>query len=202
MSDPVNFSLPALKQGDRTELARLVDTFSTPIYRLALKITGNEQDSEDVLQLTFEKVIKNIAGFEERSSLATWIYRIASNEALMVLRRHKPTISLDDDGADNDEDPVSQPMELADWSKLPESELMQGEVGEKLNDAVAKLPLRLRSVFLLRDVEGLSIRETAEALQITETAVKTRLLRARLNLREQLSHYFTERKREEADAGS
>jgi RNA polymerase sigma-70 factor (ECF subfamily) len=201
MIEQRNLSLPALKQGDRAEFAKMVDAFSTPIYRLGLKITGNEQDAEDVLQLTFEKAIKYIASFEERSSLATWIYRIASNEALMLLRRHKPSISLDEEN-DDDDDTTSVPLELADWSKLPESEMMQGEVGEKLNAAVAKLPVRLRTVFLLRDVEGLSIRDTAEALQVSETAVKSRLLRARLNLREQLSSYFVERIREDQKDGS
>lgn len=202
MIEQRNLSILALKQGDRAEFAKMVDAFSTPIYRLGLKITGNEQDAEDVLQLTFEKAIKYIASFEERSSLATWIYRIASNEALMLLRRHKPSISLDEENDDDSDYAASVPLELADWSKLPESEMMQGEVGEKLNAAVAKLPIRLRTVFLLRDVEGLSIRDTAEALQVSETAVKTRLLRARLNLREQLSSYFVERIREDQKDGS
>lgn len=202
MSERSAISISALKAGDRAEFARLVEGYSTSIYRLGLKITGNEQDAEDVLQLTFEKVLKNIKGFEERSSLSTWMYRVASNEALMLLRKHRPTLLLDDDCADEDEESVSRPIELADFSKLPESELLQDEVSDKLNVAVAKLPIRLRTVFLLRDVEGLSIRETAKALQITETNVKIRLLRARMNLREQLAQYFSERVRQEVQDGS
>ncbi len=198
MSDS-EISIALLKAGDRTELAKMVETFANPIYRLGLKITTREQDAEDVLQQTFEKAIRALPNFEERSSLATWLFRIAYNEALMLLRKHKPQVSLDADPEEDGDDNPQPPMELADWSALPEAELLTGETGAVLNEAIAALPLRYRSVFLLRDVEGLSIRETAEALRISEPAVKTRLMRARIALREQLAHYFGERMRQKED---
>jgi RNA polymerase sigma-70 factor (ECF subfamily) len=190
-TDMHELSIDALRSGDRDEFARLVDAYSGSIYRLGLKMLGREQDAEDVLQNTFIKILQNIAGFEERSSLSTWIYRIAANEALMMLRKMRPEISLDDQGLETDED--FAPIELADWSPLPESILLSGELKKYLDRAIEKLPESLRLVFILRDIEGLSIKETSEALNLTETNVKTRLLRARLNLREQLSVYFNER---------
>jgi RNA polymerase sigma-70 factor (ECF subfamily) len=191
-----DISLEALRSGDRTHFARLVDAYSTPIYRLALKMLGVEQDAEDVLQATFIKAWQHVAGFEGRSSLSTWLYRIAANEALMLLRRKRPTISLDEEPEDGDGE-VLQPLQLTDWTALPESDLLSAESKAQLERAIQGLPAKLRMVFLMRDIEGLSIKETGEALDLTETAVKTRLLRARLYLREQLSAYFGERLRQE-----
>jgi RNA polymerase sigma-70 factor (ECF subfamily) len=185
-------SLDALRAGDRAEFARLVDIYSTPIYRLALKMLGNTQDAEDVLQTTFLKALQHLEEFEGRSSLSTWLYRIAANEALMLLRRKRPAFSMDEEPV-NDEGEESAPAEFTDWCCLPESELLSAESKKHLDRAIQNLPEKLRVVFLLRDIEGLSIKETGEALNLTETAVKTRLLRARLHLREQLSAYFGER---------
>jgi len=190
------FSLQALQAGDRAEFARLVDAYSIQIYRLALKMLGNEQDAEDVLQNTFMKALLSIEKFEGRSSLSTWLYRIAVNEALMSLRRQKPTVSVAMDYEDDD-DEIQHPTQFTDWCCLPEDELLSAESKGYLDEAIRRLPEKLQVVFLLRDIEGLSIRETSEALDLTETAVKTRLLRARLNLREQLSTYYGERLKEE-----
>jgi RNA polymerase sigma-70 factor (ECF subfamily) len=189
-------SLGALQSGDRAEFARLVDAFSTQIYRLALKMLADEQDAEDVLQNTFMKALQSIGNFEGRSSLSTWLYRIAVNEALMSLRRHKPIVSAAMDYEDDD-DELQHPTQFTDWCCLPEEDLLSAESKKQLDKAIRQLPEKLRVVFLLRDIEGLSIRETSETLDLTETAVKTRLLRARLNLREQLSSYYGERLREE-----
>ena len=189
-------SLEALQNGDMAEFARLVDAYSTQIYRLALKMLGDEQDAEDVLQNTFMKALQAIAGFEGRSSLSTWLYRIAVNEALMSLRRQKPTIPVAMDYEDDD-DELQHPTQFTDWCCLPEEDLLSEEARRHLDQAIRRLPEKLRVVFLLRDIEGLSIRETSEALDLTETAVKTRLLRARLNLREQLSTYYGEWMKEE-----
>ena len=185
-----SFSVEALRSGDRDEFTRLVDSYSGPIYRLGLRMLRREQDAEDVLQNTFVKVLQNIRGFEERSSLSTWIYRIAANEALMMLRKMRPEVNLDDQGADGDED--FMPVQFVDWGALPEETLESGEAKVHLERAIEALPESLRVVFILRDMEGLSIKETSEALNLTETNVKTRLLRARLNLREKLSVYFGE----------
>jgi RNA polymerase sigma-70 factor (ECF subfamily) len=189
-------SLEALQAGDRAEFARLVDTYSTQIYRLALKMLGDEQDAEDVLQNTFMKALQAIKNFEGRSSLSTWLYRIGVNEALMLLRSQKPTIQVAMDYEDDDE--IQHPTQFTDWCCLPEKDLLSDEARKHLDDAIRRLPEKLQVVFLLRDIEGLSIRETSEALDLTETAVKTRLLRARLNLREQLSTYYGERLKEQA----
>ncbi len=189
---PTDISLEAILAGDRAEFARLVDAYSSSIYRLGLRMLGNPQDAEDVLQNTFLNALTHIQNFEGRSSLATWLYRIAANEALMMIRKKKPEVNLEDvEGGDEDED--LRPTQFVDWSALPEDELLSGEGKKVLDDAIRTLPESLRIVFLLRDVEGLSIRETAEALHLTETNVKTRLLRARMFLREALSTYYTER---------
>lgn len=186
------FSLEALRAGDRAEFARVVDAYSAPIYRLGLKMLGSQQDAEDVLQNTFLNALTHLKDFEGRSSLSTWLYRIASNEALMLIRRKKNTVNLDDfHPEDSEETPL--PEVFVDWSAMPEDELLSGEGKKALDAAVGKLPESLRMVFVLRDVEGLSIRDTAEILNLTETNVKTRLLRARMFLREKLSTYFRER---------
>lgn len=187
-------SISALKAGDRQEFARFVQAYSAPIYRLALKMTADPVEAEDVLQNTFLKALQNLAAFEERSALSTWLYRIAVNEALMSLRRRKPQLPIEEEPeADS---PASLPSQFTDWCCLPESEFVNAETRQELEKAIHRLPESLKVVFLLRDIEGLSIKETAEALNLTETAVKTRLLRARLRLREQLSGYFSERLRE------
>ncbi|NWF63225.1 MAG: sigma-70 family RNA polymerase sigma factor [Chloroflexi bacterium] len=186
------FSLDALRSGDRAEFARLVDAYSAPIYRLGLKMLGNPQDAEDVLQNTFLNALTHLKDFEGRSSLSTWLYRIASNEALMLLRRKKSVFNLDDfESASEDE--TQLPEVFVDWSSLPEDKLLSNESLAALSAAVTRLPEALRMVFILRDVEGLSIRETANVLSLTETNVKTRLLRARMFLREQLSEHYRER---------
>jgi RNA polymerase sigma-70 factor (ECF subfamily) len=185
-------SLEALIAGDRAEFARLVDAYSSPIYRLGLRMLGNPQDAEDVLQNTFMNALLHLPKFERRSSIATWLYRIAANEALMLLRKKKPETNIEDVRTEeSDEDLL--PSQFVDWSALPEDELLTGEGKSNLDAAIAGLPESLRLVFLLRDVEGLSIKETADALNLTEANVKTRLLRARMFLREQLSTYYGER---------
>jgi len=191
-------SVEALKARDRAEFARLVDLASAPIYRLGLKMLGNPQDAEDVLQNTFLKALQSLGNFEGRSSPLTWLYRIAVNEALMLIRRQKPQVEIAEEPQD-EESNLPTPVQLTDWCCLPEADFLTTESKRALDAAILKLPEKLRVVFLLRDIEGMSIQETSEALGLTETAVKTRLLRARLNLREQLSSYFTERLTEERE---
>jgi RNA polymerase sigma-70 factor (ECF subfamily) len=198
MADAVqhpDLSLGALKSGDRAEFGRLVEAYSAPIYRLALKILGNQQDAEDVLQETFIKAYRHLKEFEGRSSFSTWLYRIASNEALMLLRRRHPdAVSVDEPVQTADGD--MEPVEIVDWCCLPEEELLSAESRTYLDHAIDELTPNLKVVFILRDIEGLSVRDTAEALRISEAAVKTRLLRARLQLREKLSYYYAERLQE------
>jgi len=187
-----DISLEALRAGDRAEFARLVDSYSAPIYRLGLRMLGNEQDAEDVLQNTFLSALTHLANFEGRSSVLTWLYRIAVNEALMLMRRGKPEVNVNDtDSSDEAEELL--PTQFVDWGALPEDELLSAEGKQALDAAIQNLPENLRMVFLLRDIQELSIKDTAETLGLTESNVKIRLLRARLSLREQLSAYYGER---------
>lgn len=186
-----DFSIEALRAGDRAEFSRLVEAYSAYIYRLALKILNNKQDAEDVLQESFLKAYRHLKNFDGRSKVSTWLYRIATNEALMILRRRKPGIfSIEDpwDGADEEQ----EPLQIIDWCCLPEKELMSNEVRKYLDEAIDQLSHSLRVVFLLRDVENLSTAETADILGLSETAVKTRLSRARMRLRQELTKYFGE----------
>jgi RNA polymerase sigma-70 factor (ECF subfamily) len=186
-------SVEALRAGDRGEFARLVDTYSGRLHRLALKMLGSEPDADDVLQNTFLQAFQHIGEFEGRSSLSTWLYRITSNEALMLLRKRRPETTFIDIAPENDEDRNIHPVQFTDWCCLPEEEFLTAESHDTLDSAVQHLPETLRIVFLLRDIENLSIQETAQALSLSESAVKTRLLRARLRLREELSSYYGER---------
>ncbi len=187
-----DLSIEKLRRGDRAEFARLVDAYSGLIYRLGLRMLGSEQDAEDVLQNAFLSAWAHLPEFEARSSLATWLYRIAANEALMLLRRKRPEVHLEDAEAQDSSGDLA-PTQFPDWSGLPEDQLLSEEGKAQVDAAIHSLPEVLRLVFILRDVQGLSIKETAEALDLTETNVKTRLLRARLRLREQLSAYYSER---------
>ena len=185
------FDLAALQNGDRAEFSRLVDTYSGHIFRLGLKMLKNPQDAEDILQETFIKAFKALPNFEGRSKISTWLFRIATNEALMFLRRKKPDPISVEQPVENDEEQT--PLQIVDWCCLPEGELMSAEALTFLEKSTGELPESLRVVFLLRDIEGLSTRETANVLGLTETAVKTRLSRARLRLRELLTTYFGQR---------
>jgi RNA polymerase sigma-70 factor, ECF subfamily len=192
MTQLPEIDIDALRSGDREEFALMVDTYSTKIYRLAYRMMGNEQEAEDVLQETFMNAYRALPSFEGRSNIGTWLYRIATNQALMRLRKKQPaSISVDEPVTDDDWEEI--PRQFVDWCCLPEKELMTSEALEELDSALETLSSNLRIVFILRDVNGLSTRETAQVLNISEAAVKTRLLRSRLKLREVLSSYFSER---------
>jgi RNA polymerase sigma-70 factor (ECF subfamily) len=162
------------------------------VFRIAQHITQNREDAEDVVQDAFLKAYQNLGNFQEQSKFYTWLVRIAVNEALMRLRRRRPErmVSLDED-IKTEED--SMPREVADWAPNPEQLYSQGELKEILGKTIQGLPPSFRTVFVLRDVEGLSTEETADALDLSIPAVKSRLLRARLQLRERLSKYFKNR---------
>jgi RNA polymerase sigma-70 factor (ECF subfamily) len=180
-----------LISGDRQAFAALVEKTSQKIYALGLRMLGNEQDAEDMLQETYLKAYKALPNFEKRSSIFTWLFRIASNEALMILRKRKnsaPQVEIEKEDEDND-----APLEIVDWCCLPEEEMLSTETQAILKDAAENLSPALRLVFQLRDVDGFSIADTAEILDISGDAVKTRLVRARMKLREYLSTYFKER---------
>lgn len=191
-TDINEYSLLEIRSGNRAEFAKLIDAHSNQIYRLALKMLSNPQDAEDVLQTTFLKAFQNINKFEGRSKISTWLYRIATNEALMIIRKQRPEVDISEE-SDEDNNDINSPVQFIDWCCLPESEMVSSESKVELDNAIQRLSEALRIVFILRDIEGLSIQETSKVLNLTETAVKTRLLRARLNLREQLSAYYGDR---------
>lgn len=187
-----SLSLAALQAGDRAEFARMVDEHYGIVYRLGLRMLNNPQDAEDILQETFIKAFRHLKSFDGRSKLSTWLYRIATNEALMFLRRKQPyLVSIEEPSETEAEE--SEPLQIVDWCCIPEDELLSAEARLHLDEAVSQLPHSLRVVFILREIEGLSTKETADILELSETAVKTRLSRARLRLREDLTGYYSER---------
>jgi RNA polymerase sigma-70 factor, ECF subfamily len=175
--------------GDGDAFATLVKHYERKIYRLAKNITQNDEDAEDVLQETFLKAYTHLDSFQRNSKFYTWIVRIGVNEALMKLRKRKGDkfVSLDEP-VETGEEEVKR--EIAVWDGSPEEKYSQEELKAILNEAVESLKPDFRTVFVLRDIEELSTEETAEALGISIPAVKSRLLRARLALREKLTRQF------------
>jgi RNA polymerase sigma-70 factor (ECF subfamily) len=173
------------KQGDHAALTELVSRYGRKIFRLARHITQNDQDAEDVLQDTFLKAYSRLDQFQGNSKFYTWLVRIAVNEALMRLRRRKGshTVSLDEELETGD---GSIPREIASEEDDPEQSYGREELRESLERAIDSLAEAYRAVFLLRDVEGFSTEDTAAMLGLSVSAVKSRLLRARLQLRNKL----------------
>ncbi len=176
------------REGDDEAYSALVDRYARNVYRLALNITQLQEDAEDVLQETFMKAYEHLGEFEGHSKFYTWLVRIAMNESLMKLRKRKwdRTVWLDEP-IETGEDRVAR--EIAVWDD-PEQRYSKEELREILNKAVQSLTPPYRSVFVLRDVEDLSIEETARVLDLSVPAVKSRLLRARLQLRDKLTAFF------------
>ncbi len=177
------------RTGDTAAYNELVTRYDRKIFRLAKHITQNDEDAEDVLQETFLKAYEHLPDFQGQSKFYTWLVRIAVNESLMKLRKRKSsrTVPLDEP-LDTGEDTVVR--EIAVWDDNPEQRYSREELGQILNDAVDSLKPAFRTVFVLRDIEELSTEETAESLGISIPAVKSRLLRARLQLREKLTRFF------------
>jgi len=181
------------RAGDVSAYDQLVRKYDRQIFRIAQHITQNREDAEDVMQDAFLKAYEKLDQFQGNSKFYTWLVRIAVNESLMRLRRRRTgkMVSIDED-VETEEGSV--PRDLADWAPDPEQNYTQSELGEILRKTIQGLPQGFRVVFVLRDVEGLSTEETAETLGLSIPAVKSRLLRARLQLRERLSRYFKRKK--------
>lgn len=179
----------AARQGAAEAFTSLVNRYEGRIFRLARHITQNPEDAEDVLQETFLKAYEHLDQFQGNSKFYTWIVRIAVNQALMKLRKRKSdrTVSIDE-GIDTGEDTVAR--EIAAWDENPEERYSREELSNILTSAIDSLAAPYRAVFVLRDLEELSTEETAEALSLSIPAVKSRLLRARLQLRDKLTRYF------------
>ena len=177
------------REGDTRAFSDLVRRYENKIFRLAQHVTQNREDAEDVLQETFLKAYEHLDQFQGNSRFYTWLVRIAVNQGLMKLRKRKTDRSVSlDDTIDTGEDTVVR--EIAAWDEDPEEQYSREELNTILDSAVQSLAAPYRSVFLLRDVEELSTEETAEILDLSVPAVKSRLLRARLQLREKLTRYF------------
>lgn len=177
----------AAKRGDAAAFEELVNRYESKILRLTKNITGNQEDAEDAMQEAFLKAYAHLDMFQGDSRFYTWLVRIAANEGLMRLRKRRPQMSLDEP-IQGDTDLM--PRELEDWRPSPEREYAQSEMQNILMEVIEKLEPEYRIVLVLRDLEELSTQEAAEALGISATAVKSRLLRGRLKLREKLNRYF------------
>jgi RNA polymerase sigma-70 factor (ECF subfamily) len=178
----------AAKAGGVGAFEELVNRYERKIFRLGMNITQNREDAEDVMQEAFLKSFQNLDQFQGNSRFYTWLVRIAVNEALMKLRSRRPNqVSLDEPLNGNDD---SYFREIEDWGPSPEQRFAQTELNEILTTVIGELGPIFRVVFLLRDVEGISNEETAQIVGISVAAVKSRLLRARLKLRQNLNQYF------------
>jgi RNA polymerase sigma-70 factor (ECF subfamily) len=180
----------AVKSGDVEAFGELVNRYDRQLFRVAQHITHNREDAQDAVQEAFLKAFENLAAFEEKAKFSTWLVRIVINQSLMKLRKQRTAnvVSVDEDFNNPEHD--AMPLEIADWSANPEKDYKATELREILTKALEGLSRSLRIVFVLRDMEGLSVEETARVLDLSIAAVKTRLLRARLELRGRLTRYF------------
>jgi RNA polymerase sigma-70 factor (ECF subfamily) len=176
--------------GDAESFEALVSLYEQRIYQIAYRFVENPQDAEDVLQETFLKAFENLQKFRGESSFYTWIVQIAVNASLQRInrRRKHPTVPLEMDGTESED--FAPPKEIVVWDEDPERLYAKKEQQGILERAITALPLIYRTVFLLKDVEGLPMEEVARSLGISVPAAKSRLLRARLELRENLGRYF------------
>ena len=183
----------ATRNGDISAFEQLVGRYDRKLLRIALSVTHNREDSQDVVQEAFLKAFQNLGQFREQSQFSTWLIRITLNQSLMKLRKQRTVreVSLDEDFQAEGE---MLSMEVADWSPNPEELYRVSELRQILIKTLEELPRILRTVFVLRDIEALSIDQTAAVLNLSHTAVKARLWRARLQLRELLGEYFRKRK--------
>ena len=177
------------RAGSSAAFTELIRKYEGKIFRLAMNITQNREDAEDVLQETFLSAYEHLDSFRGDSKFYTWIVRIGVNKALMKLRKRKQEklVSIDQEIETGEETMV---REIAAWGENPEERYTREELGGILDRVVQSLSPPFRTVFVLRDIEELSTEETAEALNLSVAAVKSRLLRARLQLREKLTRFF------------
>ncbi len=178
------------KGGDLNAFEALTSRHEQRVYSLALRMLRHEQDAQDVTQQTFLSALEHLDGFREEASFKTWLMSIATHAALKVIRKRKglDTVSLEEATEVSENlNSIPHPEYIADWRQSPEQLVERNETRRLLDEALARLDEKHRLVFLLRDVEGMSVKETADALGLSESNVKVRLLRARLQLREQLT---------------
>jgi RNA polymerase sigma-70 factor (ECF subfamily) len=181
-----------LKQRDKSALEELVHLHGAKMYGVALQFMRNESDAHEVMQDALVSIWNKIGSFEGKSAFTSWIYRVTANAGLMALRKKKRRendISLDAVGADDDDAPLPA-LQLSDKRPLPDKVVMTGELGEQVRAAISQLPEPYRVAVLLRDVEELPMSEVMRETGLSEPALKSRLHRARLALREALLPYL------------
>lgn len=188
----------AAKGGDLDAFETLVRRHERRIYGLTRRLTDSEQEAQDVTQQAFLSAVKGLAGFRETASFGTWVTTIAANAAMKVARKRRglPVSSLDEATEPDGDGQIPHPEYIADWRETPDRLVQRAETHKILDAAIAQLDTGHRAVFLLRDVESLSVRDTAHALGISEANVKVRLLRARMQLRERLTRAFGDKARQ------
>jgi RNA polymerase sigma-70 factor (ECF subfamily) len=179
----------AARGGDVAAFEVLIRRYDRKLFRIAYHITNHRQDTEDVVQETFLKAFQRLAQFRGDSQFATWLTRIGVNTALIKLRERRAVREISIEG-DSEAESERATLEIPDWVPNPEELYSKSELLEILDRGLRTLTPALASVFVLRDVEGFSIQQTADILALTNQAVKTRLLRARLKLRESLTKHF------------
>jgi RNA polymerase sigma-70 factor (ECF subfamily) len=179
----------ACKNGDYAAFEEIVKRYDRKLFRIAQYLMHNREDAEDAVQEAFVKAFQHLDQFREDAKFSTWLTRIAMNQSLMMLRKRRSSkeVSLDEDFQSDD---GKLPIEIADWAPNPEDLYQATQLREILRKTLQKLGSGLRIVFVLRDIEGFSLEQTAEALGLSVVAVKARTFRARLQLRERLSRYF------------
>lgn len=177
--------------GDNRAFDELVRRYQDKVYRLSYKILRHEEDAAEALQDAFLSAYRGLKGFKVQSTFSTWLYRIATNASLMKYRKRRSLHVSLEQSQSSDED--AETMQVPDWSTQPLDALLDTETREVMEEGIEKLPTELRTVFVLRDVEGLSNAEVAEVLELTVAAVKSRLHRARIALRDRLNRYFAGR---------
>jgi RNA polymerase sigma-70 factor (ECF subfamily) len=181
------------KSGDAEAFTELVNRNEKRIYTLAYHLVNNREDAEDILQETFLRAYNNLSSFRGDSNFNTWLHRITTN--LVISRFRKRTIktrSIDEPVFINHEE--LKQREIVDWSDIPDQALLKKELNEKIDAAIAALPLEYRTVITMRDIEGLSNEEIGKILELSVAAVKSRLHRARLFVREKLDEYLKPKK--------
>jgi len=176
------------QQGDTAAFDELVRRYTSIVYRVLYKILRHEEDTQDALQDTFVSAYRALPRFRQDARFSTWIYRIATNAALMKARARKNNmVSLDHPTEDPD---AQSAWELPDWSATPDEEIMTGETRRIMEDAIQALPPEQRAAFVLHDIQDLSSAETAQAMGITVSAVNSRLHRARVFLRDRIGRHL------------
>ncbi len=181
--------IDSAKGGDKVAFGKLIRKYEKTVYSFAFKICRDKEKAEEAMQQTFINAYRGLKSFSGKSKFSTWLYRIVTNNCLMMHRKksHEPVVSLEDTELFRE----TGELQVPHWGETPHDAILNKELREVLDKAIQKLPLEYRIVFVMRDVEGLSTEEVGKALKLSVPAIKSRLHRARLFLRNELNPYLT-----------